>query len=102
MPAQSQTVVAPAAYTTAPDVTLPFEPDTLLLRSEAGSFFFSFDGVNDHGRVIAAESESRPGNEADQNLVQAERGRLHCAHLRLHAGVSAAWLTSTSDSMWGR
>lgn len=55
MPAQSQTVTVAASYTAAPDISLPFEPDTLMLRSEAGSFFFSFDGVNNHGRVIAAD-----------------------------------------------
>lgn len=55
MPAHSQLVTVPASYPTAPNIELAFEPDTLLFRSEAGNYFFSFDGVNDHGRVISTD-----------------------------------------------
>ena len=55
MPAHSQTVTVPASYATAPNADLTFVPDTLVFRSEAGNYFFSFDGVNDHGRVVSTD-----------------------------------------------
>lgn len=52
----SSAITVPAAYATSPDVSLDFEPDTLMFRAVSGNFFFSFDGVNDHGMVNAADS----------------------------------------------
>jgi hypothetical protein len=53
------TTVTPASSSypalNAPSVSLDFEPDTLILRSEAGNFYLSFDGVNDHIRVQAGD-----------------------------------------------
>jgi len=48
MAAQSGTVASPAAYTTDPQVSLGFEPNTLVLKTTSGTSVVSFDGVNDH------------------------------------------------------
>lgn len=50
MAAYMTTVVVPASYAAqnAPNIALEFVPDTLIFRSVTGSFYVSFDGVNDH------------------------------------------------------
>jgi hypothetical protein len=48
-------IVTPAVYSADPSVSLDFVPDFWLLRSDAGNYTFSFDGVTDHGLVKAAD-----------------------------------------------
>jgi len=48
--------VVPAAYTLVPDLDIGFQPDQLVFRADSGNFFFSFDGVVDHGLVKAADT----------------------------------------------
>jgi len=55
MPEFMTTVVAPATYNTAPDISLSFQPDQFVFRADSGDFLLSFDGVNDHGLVKAAD-----------------------------------------------
>jgi hypothetical protein len=56
MPAFAPSPIATAAaYAATPDVSLDFTPDFWLLRSDAGNYFFSFDGVTDHGLIKAAD-----------------------------------------------
>lgn len=59
MPAKMEVVaVVPAAYAaaSAPNMDFGFEPDQLVFRSDSGNFFFSFDGVTDHGQVRATDT----------------------------------------------
>ncbi len=46
MPAQSAVVVAPASFASSPDFTVPFEPNSLILKASSGTADVSFDGVN--------------------------------------------------------
>lgn len=53
----SGALTVPAAYTLlTPDVSLPFDPDQTIFRATAGNYFYSFDGVNDHGMVNTGEA----------------------------------------------
>lgn len=52
----SPAITVPAAYAASPEVSLDFEPDVLVFRSTAGDYFYSFDGVNDHGMVNNADA----------------------------------------------
>lgn len=68
----SAAVTVPAAYVAAtPDVDLSdippsaapptinrasFVPDYWIFRAVAGNYFYSFDGINDHGMVNAADT----------------------------------------------
>jgi hypothetical protein len=56
MSAASATVVAPAAFATAPDMALEFEPDTLVLKVTAGTADISFDGVGVHLTLTSSDS----------------------------------------------
>jgi hypothetical protein len=56
MSAASGVVAAPASFTTAPDVSLDFEPDTLVLKVTVGTADISFDGVNVHLILDSAET----------------------------------------------
>jgi hypothetical protein len=50
-------VVAPASFTPlTPDVSLEFEPDTLVLKATAGTADISFDGVNVHLTLATTDS----------------------------------------------
>jgi hypothetical protein len=48
MSAASGVVVAPIAFNTDPDVSLGFEPDSLILKATAGVLDVSFDGIHTH------------------------------------------------------
>lgn len=58
----TKTIAAPAAYAGAgsPDVTLTFEPKEITFINEdataANAVFFSFDGVNDAGKVLGGNT----------------------------------------------
>lgn len=52
----SSALTVPAAYTANPDVNLAFEPDQVIFRATAGNYFYSFDGVEDHGMVNNGEA----------------------------------------------
>lgn len=52
----STAIAVPAAYAATPEVSLEFTPDSLQLRSTVGNFFYSFDGVNDHGMARATDT----------------------------------------------
>lgn len=49
------TVASGASYPTVADVVLTFEPDQIILKADSGTFLFSFDGVNDHGKLASTE-----------------------------------------------
>lgn len=54
----SSALTVPAAYTLAtPDVKLDFEPDSVMFRAVTGNFFYSWDGVNDHGMVNSTDAQ---------------------------------------------
>jgi len=56
MAAFGKSVAVQAAYASpGPDIDCGFTPRFLQLKSTTGSFFYSFDGINDHG-VIAANT----------------------------------------------
>lgn len=56
MPAYGTTVVTPASYATNPDISLDFDPDTWFFRSDSGDYKVSFDGVQDHLLIKAADT----------------------------------------------
>lgn len=57
MPAfMSAALTVPASYSAAPDVALQFLPDELIIRAVSGNFFYSFDGVNDHGMLNSTDA----------------------------------------------
>jgi hypothetical protein len=63
MSAYMKTVVAPASYAAAPDVSLDFEPNQLILQPTGSSdAIFSFDGVNDHGYLMGGTNQTQAMN----------------------------------------
>jgi hypothetical protein len=56
MSAAAGSVVAPATFDVAPNVLLDFEPDSLVLKTTAGTADISFDGVNVHLTLAIADS----------------------------------------------
>lgn len=56
MSAAAGSVVAPATFDVAPNVSLEFEPDSLVLKATAGTADISFDGTNVHLTLATADS----------------------------------------------
>lgn len=53
----SPAITVPASYNAPADVSLLFQPDTLVFHSiSGGGYYYSFDGVNDHGMMGSTET----------------------------------------------
>ena len=56
MAVYSDTIAVPAAFTTEPSFTVPFQPKTIAVVNEnttaANVIEVSFDGINVHGKLI--------------------------------------------------
>lgn len=56
MSAAAGSITAPASFTVNPDVSLEFEPDSLVLKVTAGTADISFDGTNVHLTLASTDS----------------------------------------------
>ena len=61
MSAYMKAVAAPAAYNTAPDIEIPFEPSQIFIRPDGSSVdaYFSFDGKEDHGLLLGGTNQTQ-------------------------------------------
>ncbi len=56
MSAAAGSIAAPATFDAAPNVSLEFEPDSLVLKATVGTADISFDGTNVHLTLASTDS----------------------------------------------
>lgn len=87
----SEVTPAPGPYAAQPSLTILFEPDEWRfhpLSAAANDVAYSFDGINDHGKVF--------GGSAVNSFIP-ERGSETKVWLRILAGTPTVGLSARTD-----
>jgi len=93
MPAFYAEITTGASYPATPQVSLAFVPDRWHIKNDdaVNDVLYSFDGVNDHGRV---EASAAP---LDKNVGDVVPSKAKKLWLRGSAGVPVALVQATTD-----